>query len=736
MKTRFGARDSLITNESGFVHQADSGKSHFDSVPKGQNMANAKYLRKRIALVAAAALGVGMIVAAPASAAQTAPTAVGMTTATATSAALANVTSTFTTTGAISTVVGDSFTAVATISAPAGSTAKPTLNLTGNVFASATAVVSTTTNTNDTITYTSTSTYGATGSQVSGTVSFTPDIPGKYIVTVTSGSSATFTVTANAAAATFVSGTALSGSGNALTQVTGGLATFNVVSGTGDTSYVITTTGVGNLSSATSYVGPWGATAVVETAPNAAVNQNGTSPSGGVTWKPTTAGIGYINLAVSSSTTGTTTVVVTPLNGSGTPGTAVIGTVTWVGSGSTAISAANTTVYVSTGTAAPTSTTDAVVVTSVRTAQTLAANAAANILVAPKDGNSNTLASEKISATVSGPGLLGIASTQATGNAAGRGITGTAGQYYVNVFGDGTAGVATITISDGSTVLGTKTVTFYGALSTLAATQVKTVYGVGANAASITVLAKDASGNIVPSTTVYASSATTATGATTGATAVTGNDGKATFGFTGAAAGTTVLTFGNLASAPTVSTTTTVTVGSSTGTTVTLAFDKASYIPGEKAVLTLTVKDAAGNAVADGNYASLFTTDLTSSTSIGGATLVGSASPAIVGGVKTWAVYAPATVGAFSVNGTTGTAGLVVAAQGKAVTASATVSGSTGGISPADAAAVAAAKAAADAAIAAVAALSKTVASLVAAITAQIRALSALIKKLLKKRHR
>jgi hypothetical protein len=36
---------------------------------KGQNMANAKYLRKRIALVAAAALGVGLLVAAPASAA-------------------------------------------------------------------------------------------------------------------------------------------------------------------------------------------------------------------------------------------------------------------------------------------------------------------------------------------------------------------------------------------------------------------------------------------------------------------------------------------------------------------------------------------------------------------------------------------------------------------------------------------------------------------------------------------
>jgi hypothetical protein len=30
MKTRFGAKDSLITNEWGFGHQADSGKSRFD----------------------------------------------------------------------------------------------------------------------------------------------------------------------------------------------------------------------------------------------------------------------------------------------------------------------------------------------------------------------------------------------------------------------------------------------------------------------------------------------------------------------------------------------------------------------------------------------------------------------------------------------------------------------------------------------------------------------------------
>jgi hypothetical protein len=234
---------------------------------------------------------------------------------------------------------------------------------------------------------------------------------------------------------------------------------------------------------------------------------------------------------------------------------------------------------------------------------------------------------------------------------------------------------------------------------------------------------------------VFATSATPAIATVPAAASVTNSSGVASFTVTGVAAGTSVLTFGELATSPTITTTGTVTVGSSTGTTVTLTFDKATYAPGEKAILTLTVKDANGAAVADGTYASLFTAALTSSVAVGGESLSASASPALVGGVKSWTLYAPVTSGAFSVNGTTGTAGLVVAAQGKAVTGTATVTGSTtgGGLSAADSAAIAAAKAAADAATAAVATLSTTVASLIASITAQIRALAAQIAKLLGK---
>jgi hypothetical protein len=360
----------------------------------------------------------------------------------------------------------------------------------------------------------------------------------------------------------------------------------------------------------------------------------------------------------------------------------------------------------------------------------------ANIALSLKNASNTAYTGTDVTATVSGSGLI-ISNGTATGigNSKVATVTLTSGVGYVDISGDGTAGVATITTSVGSTVFSTKTVTFTGALATLAATNVNTVNAIGANAGSFTVLAKDAAGNPLSGVNVFATSATPAIATVPAAASVTNSSGVASFTVTGVAAGTSVLTFGELATSPTITTTGTVTVGSSTGTTVTLTFDKATYAPGEKAILTLTVKDANGAAVADGTYASLFTAALTSSVAVGGESLSASASPALVGGVKSWTLYAPVTSGAFSVNGTTGTAGLVVAAQGKAVTGTATVTGSTtgGGLSAADSAAIAAAKAAADAATAAVATLSTTVASLIASITAQIRALAAQIAKLLGK---
>jgi hypothetical protein len=148
--------------------------------------------------------------------------------------------------------------------------------------------------------------------------------------------------------------------------------------------------------------------------------------------------------------------------------------------------------------------------------------------------------------------------------------------------------------------------------------------------------------------------------------------------------------------------------------------DKATYAPGEKMTLTVTVKDATGNLVADSGttcYTVLGTTGLVASTSTTG-TLPTGALVCTVNGVATYTVYAPLVGGPLSINGTsvlTGTPALTVAA---------TVTAGTTGISAADSAATAA-----------VATLATAVASLMASITAQLRAISALIKKIMKKLH-
>jgi hypothetical protein len=765
MKTRFGAKGSLIANESGFAHQADSGKSHFDSVPKGQNMANAKYLRKRIALVAASALGVGILAAAPAFAISALPTLSG---ATSTSIAAGAAATTSTAMGFTAGAPSDPATLSAVL------TSKP-LDSTGT--SAGVTYSAATLGTNAASFNTTTGVLVATAAAITAAtvpVNFTPDKPGIYVITLTNTAVATATQVWTVYAGTTVDQThtntafAIQGSnvdttlnlssGHALTGAPNGQATarftnFNTTST--NKHYFVTVSG-GTLSSVTVQSAASGIVQTNGGTANGFNLTNGSNLSGGVDfWTGTTTTATSMSSALDaqvSAASGTVTIKVStidPITGLST----TFSTTDVVFTAVSGYSAALSTLYIGQGaTPAASSSTDAA---GASLSGLTSGVQAANILASLNGTGGSPYIGQTVSVSIAGPGYVGIAAEpnattiNTTATARTGSVTDTAGFESIAVKADGTTGVATVTVSvtdknsGATTVLGTKTVTFYGAGTKFAATQGVTIFPVGTSGTDgssttpgVTVLVTDANGVAVGGASVYASSATIATATVTASAQTTDAKGKAYFRVTGVAAGTSVLTFGNLATAPTVSTTTTVTVGSSTGTTVTLAFDKASYISGEKGVLTLTVKDASGNPVADGTYTNLFTANLTSSVALGGDSLGTSASPALVGGVKTWAIYAPATVGAFSVNGTTGTAGLVVAAQGKAVTASATVTGSTGGISPAEAAAIAAAKAAADAAIAAVAALSKTVASLVAAITAQIRALSALIKKLLKKRHR
>jgi hypothetical protein len=144
-------------------------------------------------------------------------------------------------------------------------------------------------------------------------------------------------------------------------------------------------------------------------------------------------------------------------------------------------------------------TTDAVV-TGLKTAD--AATAKATITVALKNAAAASVSAESYTATITGAGTLGTgANTGATitgPNATGRALTAVNGNV-IQVFADGTSGVGTITITAASgAVLGTKTVTFFGAVTTLATTvKIAVIGGTSAVAGVLAVSAKDAAGTNV-----------------------------------------------------------------------------------------------------------------------------------------------------------------------------------------------------------------------------------------------
>jgi hypothetical protein len=259
--------------------------------------------------------------------------------------------------------------------------------------------------------------------------------------------------------------------------------------------------------------------------------------------------------------------------------------------------------------------------------------------------------------------------------------------YFIS---DGTTGTTVITFTAGGVLVATRTITVYGAVTSLTATQAKSVYGVGANASGISVVAKDANGAVVPSASIAAASATT-TVATINTPVSTSNVGAAAaFDVTGVAAGTSVVTF----TSGTITTTSTVTVGSGTVAAIALTTDATSYLPGSKVVLTATLTSADGKPVADGSYA----VGATSSIALAAGSLpVATPSTAFVGGKASWTLNAPITEGEFVITGTSGT----LTGKATAVTENAAATAAAQAASDAAAEATDAANAATDAANAA-----------------------------------
>ena len=241
----------------------------------------------------------------------------------------------------------------------------------------------------------------------------------------------------------------------------------------------------------------------------------------------------------------------------------------------------------------------------------------------------------KISVTVSGSGsvkLVDLADTCSSTNTV-RAVTGdsTALSQKICIYSDGTSGVGTIKWSTGSTELGSTTATFYGAPATYTATinnaVIEPTTAVAAsttgmsngNRRAVQVVVKDANGVVVPNANVYMNSSNKAAISGSYQLATSDSLGRARFDLTGVAAGTSNLTFTNRASSTATTPTTEITagplevrVGSTAADKVAIAFDKASYQPGEQAKITVTVTDSKGNAVPRGIY-SLFNSALSAS---------------------------------------------------------------------------------------------------------------------------
>ena len=313
-----------------------------------------------------------------------------------------------------------------------------------------------------------------------------------------------------------------------------------------------------------------------------------------------------LSISATSATAGTQTITVT-----GTAGSSTL-VITW---GATpVVSASASTSFIST-VKTDSSTADVAGIAVPLTAGTQQAV----ITVVTNSAEATTINGTGLRAQISGPGTLGIysaASFPSASNAAyntaasGRDISISAASaaghdsYLVTVWGDGTSGVSTITLTAGTTVIATETITFYGAVASLKATVKKNVANTGsATSGALDVIAYDASGVVVPNQGITITSGTTATIATytentstaaevaagTAAVDVTGISGKF---------GPVVLTIADTAT-KLITTTATVNVGATEAATVTAAFDAPSYAAGDKVTLTLTALDANGVPVAD-----------------------------------------------------------------------------------------------------------------------------------------
>jgi len=374
-----------------------------------------------------------------------------------------------------------------------------------------------------------------------------------------------------------------------------------------------------------------------------------------------------------------------------------------------AFSAGRSTVYIADGATAATSGTTLLGAEGSSSAGTQAAN----LRVTLNRADDSDYDTGTVYAYMTGPGLLDMTADTADLN----GDDGTDVRsdslasdtdFNIAVTADGTSGVGTVNLyiilADGVTkiTLPSRTVSFYGSVASLSVVQnMSVVKSAGSttgytgttpgatDVAAVVITAKDSSGNVVCGATgISALSSDTSVLATSTITeddgAGDGSVGKCAYiaqitsGTNSTSGNTATLTYRHLVSG---STTTYVTatpltfkVASGTPKTVSLTLDKATYAPGEKATLTVTMKDSSGNLVSDGTHTAALDTWAASGSVQG---LPSATAPFTLNGVKTYTVYAPVIGGKFSINATLGTG---VAAGATITSAEATVTDGNAGL--------------------------------------------------------
>jgi trimeric autotransporter adhesin len=719
-------KDTLMTYVSARFAQADPGIVSGSTIERKKMSTKTSF--KRVALVAVAALGAGVLSVAPANATITGitltPTSstiyatVGTLSSTTVrlAATPADITgkASFTVTSSVTSKPGTSDGAFATSNSSGKATMLSTgaaapFVVTGTTAASGTAVVTETSATVLTIAPNASGAQSTSGGVVFGTFGITPATAGTYVYTLTPsiGTATTITVRAYPTSAQ-ATAAALAGANSQIVSVLGDggtpASTLSVVGVAGPAN----TVQVAAIGDATlpRIVTVSGAGTYFTAAGTGVTLGSGTNP----TTATVTATSNYGTLTIATPTVGTATVSIASESaaGSGIYGATAETVSITVNAAATsgAVNAATSTAFMNKSATVTAATTEATapLTTPARPAD---ANQVPVVAIQVTVGRANgaITGTTAVTASITGPGVLKMSANDTdpdnTEVATGRSISSTAATmlagndvFSVGVIPDGVAGVSTVTITVGTYTV-TKTVTFVGTVASLAFTKVRgsivdTADGVvtgDTDAYAGFITGRDAAGNAVTLTAAEFTAVTAAqrtaaditgaavvagTAATYSGVAVVADAPTVVIDPTATKTGNKTLTLTHTATGLTV--VATFTVALAKATTVRLSTDKATYAPGEKMTLTLTALDAGGFGIADiaSPTSFLAATGIVSSSSITGDALVVTA-PALVGGRATFTLYAPLASGPVTFTATTGT-GTEAPTTAVTATATATVS--------------------------------------------------------------